>query len=375
MGTESERRDLNLVAAPAYWFDHTLNTLTAIMKRILARLLVVILTIFSQAGRIESQQPALPAIAPGLTRLSQTLGGLDSPGTAITFDERSGILAAATESGTIHYWNKGVTAGLLSGDRTPHVLQAHSGAVTGMAWSGSLNLISAGTDQKIQVTELPGERVASSIATSSVARVLAVSPDGKLLATAGEDRIIQLWNLETGKAGAKLTAHTDWITSLAFSSDGKRLASGGYDGMVRVWDTAAGSKLMECASQPPALPNSPAPAVNAVSALAFSIDGKSLALGGSDSQVYIVTLADGKIIRTLQGHGSSVTALAFHPSDTLLVSSGKDRTVRLWTPSNGQPIKVLEGHTAWVQGICFMAQGTRLASVGADQTVRLWDLK
>jgi WD40 repeat protein len=152
------------------------------------------------------------------------------------------------------------------------------------------------------------------------------------------------------------------------------LASGGYDAVVRLWDVTSGKKLLDIPGQPPTPPNTLPGPRNTVLALAFTPDNKQLALGGTDAQLHLVNIADGKIVRSFPGHASSVTSLVFHPSGTLLVSGSKDRTVRLWNPANAQPIKTLEGHTAWVEGVTFLAQGTRLASVGADQTVRLWDL-
>src|SRR5262249_30680997 len=152
------------------------------------------------------------------------------------------------------------------------------------------------------------------------------------------------------------------------------LAAGGYDGKLRLWEANSGKKLIEVPAQPPAAPNTPPPALNVVSALAFSPDGKLIAVGGSDTQIHLFQTADGKLVRSLPGHTSAVTALAFHTSGNVLVSSSKDRTIRLWNPANAQMLKALEGHTAWAQGVTFLAQGTRLASVGADQTVRLWDL-
>jgi WD40 repeat protein len=177
-----------------------------------------------------------------------------------------------------------------------------------------------------------------------------------------------------GKPGAKLAGHTDWVLSLTFSPDGKQLASGGYDGNVRLWDVAGNKLLITASARPPVPPNTPPSPPNVIWALAYSPDGKLLALGGSDGPIHLVNPADGKIVRSMPGHTSAVTALAFHPSGTLLVSGSKDRTVKLWNPTNGQAIKSLDGHLAWVQGLVFMAQGTRVASVSADHTVRLWDL-
>jgi len=175
----------------------------------------------------------------------------------------------------------------------------------------------------------------------------------------------------------KLVGGSDWVLSLAFSNDGQRLASGGYDGAVRLWEVPGGKKLLEIAATLPPPANSPALPINVVLSLAFSPDGKQLAIGGTDEQIHLFNTSDGKLARSIVGHTGSVTGLAFHPSGTVLASCSKDRTVRLWNPINGQPLtaKPLEGHTAWVQGVVFVAQGTRLATVGADRTVRLWSLK
>jgi WD40 repeat protein len=321
-----------------------------------------------------AQPPAIPPIAPAQARLAQTIHNLDGPGFALASSETAGILAAACERGTIPYWHKDVLMGIRTGEETPTVLQGHTGPVIALAWNGGPILASAGANQKVLLWNPAEHKVLHALNPGSMVRALALSPDGKLLAGAGDDPAVQLWNPATAKAEFKLQGHTDWVLSLAFSPDGKWLASGGYDGIVRLWDVGQRKKLLDIPARatPPA--NAPPPLPNTVMALAFSPDGKLLAIGGSDMQIHLANPADGKIVRSIPGHTSSVTSLAFHPSGTVLASGSKDNTVRLWTPANGQALKTLEGHTGWVQGVVFMAHGTRLASVGADQTVRLWDL-
>jgi WD40 repeat protein len=333
----------------------------------------VFLAVALSFGQQPPQPTPFPAINPAQARLDATLSGLDGPGFAIAADEDSELLAAGCERGTIAYWDKDVSMGVRAGAGAVQSLSGHQGPVLALAWRGNV-LASAGADQKIHLWNISENKPRQTLTVISGIHALAVSADGKVLASAGDDNAVQLWDTATGKPGTKLTAHTDWVLALAFSSDGKMLASGGYDGTVRLWEPATGKKIVEFAGKPPTPPNTPAGPANVIQALAFSPDNKLLAIGGSDSQVHLFSSPDGKLVRSMPGHTSSVTGLQFHPSGTVLASCSKDRTVRLWNPANAQMLKSLEGHTAWAQGIVFLAKGTRLASVGADETVRLWDL-
>ncbi len=356
------------------------------MERASLTLCVVTALAFTWLGLAQSSSPAqapgsaqspkppsYPPINPAAARLEQVIAGLDGPGFAVAASESSGMLIAGCDRGTIQSWGKDVLLGIRPGTGSANVLRGHQGAVVALAWNGGAVFASAGLDRKIILWDAHEGKPRHIFDSARLIHCLAISPDGKWLAVGTENPVVELWDIETGKPGPKLSEHADWVTSLAFSGDGKQLASGDYAGKVCLWEMPSAKKVRSLPAPPMPPPKEP-PVPSPAEALAFSPDGKTLALGQGHGLIQLINLADGKLIRDLPGHTSAVTELAWHPTGNVLASASKDRTVRLWNPANAQAVKVLEGHNAWVEGVVFLAQGARLASVSADQTVRLWDL-
>jgi WD40 repeat protein len=342
-----------------------------VLRRLLPPLLLGLLG--SLAVSQQPKPPAFPPINPAVARLGQTAKGLPGPALGVAFEDGKGILAVGCEDGALLLWAKEEGKELLSGGAKGQTIKAHAKAVTGLAAGGGV-LATGSTDGKVLVWSLPGDKPKHAIAAGSAVRCVAVSADGKMIASGGDDNTVQLWDPADGKQLKKLTGPADRVTAAAFSGDGKFLAAGGHDGKLWVWETASGRKLFDVPAHQPLPPKAPPPDTNVVNALAFSPDGKQIALGTSDGKVYVFGAADGKYVRTLQGHTGAITGLAWRPDNAALVSSSKDRTLRLWNPQNGAALKTLEGHTAWAEGVVFLDRGARLASAGADRTARIWEL-
>jgi len=197
-------------------------------------------------------------------------------------------------------------------------------------------------------------------------RALAYSPDGKLLASAGKDLSVILWDTQTNQPiGQPLQGHTNWINALAFSPDNHTLLSVSIDGTIRRWDVSTGKLIGD-----PLTPNS-----TELWSVAFNPDGKTFATGDKNGTILLWDTATGKPIgKPLAGHTDLVYALTYSPDGKILASASGDGTIRLWDANNGNPFgDPLAEHKGSVLALAFSPDGTRLASTGVDETVILWD--
>jgi hypothetical protein len=197
---------------------------------------------------------------------------------------------------------------------------------------------------------------------------LALSPDGKKLASGGCDRVAHVWGLSGGVAGAKLEQsvenHADWVFGVAFTADGKRLATASRDKTAKVWDLAAKESVLT-------FPDHQQP----VYGVALKPDGKVGYSVGEDNQLRTWNAAGdqaGKQVRTSGGHGKAVLRLVAHPKQPLLVTCSADQTVRVWNADTGAAVKTLGGHTDYVYAVALSPDGGLVASGSFNGEVRVW---
>jgi WD40 repeat protein len=174
------------------------------------------------------------------------------------------------------------------------------------------------------------------------------------------------WVLErTIGSGDGKSPITDRANSLAFSPDGKILAIGSGEpsrsGDITLWDIESGKLVKNYAERH----------LDSVFALDFSPDGKLLASGGADKAVRITDLTSGKVVKVFEGHTHHVLGVTWRADGRLLASSGADNVVKVWDWTTGDRRKNVDGWDKEVTGIRYLGAADQIATSAGDTKLRL----
>jgi WD40 repeat protein len=337
---------------------------------------VALVALFLSWNVMVAQAPApAPAPRPKLqvdqARLAFTVPGLAGANHTLAYAPDAGLVVVSGQTPQMQYLPPMALLGLQPAPAAAPTVTASDTPIHAVAAHG-LRLFLTGPKQLRMLEIQPfGAPPPATVPVEDSPRLLTVAPDGKWAATAGTTGAVTLIDLNQGKVVRTWPAHDDWIAALGFHPGGALLATAGYDQRVRVWNVADGAKAAELtlpappAGSPPMVPT----------ALAYSANGQLLGVAVPTGVVHLIKTADGAVAYSLAGHAGPVTKVAWHPHEPWLATAGKDRTVRLWNATNGQAMKVLEGYGSWVTDAAWVADGALLATTGADQILRVWDLR
>jgi serine/threonine protein kinase len=237
-------------------------------------------------------------------------------------------------------------------------------------------LATAGADGAVRLWDLQSRTRRQSLRTDMHRRAghdaralaLAFSPDGSLLASGHVDGSIHLWDMASAEeVRVRLRHEEQMVSALAFSPDGRTLATGGVDSTLKLWDVPAarkGEARRELVREPAA-----------VTALAFAAGGKLLITGHANRVLRVMDVATRRLTATLRGPEAQINVLCASPDGSRLAVGSHDRTVRVFDLETQAQIAMSTPHKKPASSLCFFADGRHLASVALENMVHLWDLE
>jgi periodic tryptophan protein 2 len=195
--------------------------------------------------------------------------------------------------------------------------------------------------------------------------VLAYSPDGRLIATGGDDGKVKIWNTSSGFCFVTFANHSAPVTAVEFSLTGTVVFSSSLDGTVRAYDLTR--------YRPFRLLTSPTP--TQFSCLAIDPSGELVCAGSVEPfDVYVWSLKTGKLLDVLSGHTGPLSSLSFSSAQSLLASASWDGSVRTWDVFNGTGVVETYTHATDVLAVAFRPDGKEIASSSLDGQIYFWDV-
>jgi WD40 repeat protein/transcriptional regulator with XRE-family HTH domain len=281
---------------------------------------------------------------------------------AVTFSPDGASLAAGSSDGDVQVWQ-------VSGWRLTADLPQPQ-PVTSLAWDDAGHLITGDADGTVRSWTLP----TPVLFTGSPVNSIAYSPDGRLLAAAGQD--LELWRPATRDLLAARSVPAPYVNAVGFAPHAQILAAGYGSGMVQLWNTAAGTLTPLGAPFPGSAGDTPSESV------AFSPDGDLLAEGGNDGMVRLWEVSDParpRLLAAVNDSGLSyVFSVAFSPDGRTLAAASSNGLTRLWQirdPSRPRQLgPALTGPASYALSVAFSPDGRVLAVGSADNTVWLWNV-
>jgi WD40 repeat protein/energy-coupling factor transporter ATP-binding protein EcfA2 len=252
--------------------------------------------------------------------------------------------------------------------RVVAILHGHTGRISKVALSNDgRTLASTGDDNRIRLWDVrTHQQRGQALASYTGVVSLGFTAGGRTLVSAGVEGTISFWDVRTGdQVGHPFDSDRIGLDSAAFSLDGGRLAAAKRSS-IQVWDLRTRKRLGPLMHK-----------ANSVSSLAFSPDGHTLAATAPDRTIGLWHLPSGRRLGVpLTGHTDRVTSVAFSPDGRMLASGSADRTIGLWHLPSGRRLRVpLTGHTSRVSSVAFSPDGRMLVSSSDDSTIRLWDVR
>lgn len=276
-------------------------------------------------------------------------------------------IASSSDDGTVQVWDA-VTGREISNYR----LGAYKRAV---AWSpDGKRLAAGGSDCRVHVWDVAEQHeILQYTGHSDLIWALSWSPDGRYIVSGGgytgisgykRDFTLHIWDTTTGKCILTYKGHLMEVQAIQWSPDGKYIASGGNNNAVQVWDPVTGRHIYTFTKH-----------THYVKTLEWSSDSRRLASGSLDDTVQVWDALTGSNVLSYRGHKNPVVALAWLPIGSKIASGGMNKRVQIWNVATGKTLYTYKGHSDCVRALSWSPDGTRIASGGDDKTVQVWQAR
>ncbi|KAG0266056.1 hypothetical protein DFQ27_000187 [Actinomortierella ambigua] len=193
---------------------------------------------------------------------------------------------------------------------------------------------------------------------------VAFSPCGTMLASAGGDTTVRIWDLNTETPQSQLKGHKHWVQHVAWSPNSKYLASAGMDGMVIIWEARTGKQHCIMRGH-----------TKWISALAWEplhLNPKCarLASSSADGTIRVWDVVHKRMVFSMSQHTAPVMCVKWG-GDGLIYSASRDKTIKVWESTVGKLVKTLEGHAHWVTSLA-LSTDTVLRTGANDHTGKIY---
>jgi WD40 repeat protein len=238
-----------------------------------------------------------------------------------------------------------------------------------------------------------------------VVTALALTPDGRQVVSASQDKTLKVWDLKSGGELYTLAGHEQGIKAIAVTSDGRQVVSASWNKTLKVWDLQSKRELYTLAGDQNvvaiAVTSDGQHAISAsenelkvwdltskcelqtwragifdkIEALVVTPDGRCTVTACSNGKLKSWDLDRGCELLTLTGHTRSANAIAMTADGRRIVSGSSDNTLKVWEPTNEHELFTLVGHSRSVMAVAVTPDGHQAVSASLDRTLKVWDLR